>query len=293
LDRGIGWFSQVAVKKLGNGNSVKFWKDVWLGEQCLAQRFPRLFGISVQQDEVITNVGSWVNGEWRWGLLWRRNFFVWEETLVQELLNLILNVEITDADDGWIWTPDRVEGFSVKSLYVYLDSLLSPQIQRTSLENFAFNYIWKSGVPSKVCALVWQLFLDRLPTRDNLCRRGVIIRSEDAFCPLCTREVESSRHLFLHCKYAADIWYAVSRWLGVVTVLPANVLMSYGGASRPVFTLRVGLESGRLYAKMRLSYGLFVSGYLLRMVDWPEPLVLCCLRVLCVSSDCGGRAVMF
>ncbi|MCH80955.1 putative ribonuclease H protein [Trifolium medium] len=195
LDKGIGWFSQVAVKKLGNGNSIKFWKDVWVGEQCLAQRFSRLFGISVQQDEFIRNVGSWVNGEWRWGLSWRKNFFVWEQTLVQELLDLISNVAITDADDGWIWIPERVEGFLVKSLYVYLDRLLSPQNQRTSLENFAFNYIWKSGVPSKVSALVWQLFLDRLPTRDNLCHRGVI-RSDDVFCPLCTMEVESSRHLF-------------------------------------------------------------------------------------------------
>ncbi|GAU34065.1 hypothetical protein TSUD_255610 [Trifolium subterraneum] len=101
------------------------------------------------------------------------------------------------------------------------------QEQRTPLEIFAFNYIWKSGVPSKVSALSWQLLLDRIPTRDNLWRRAVI-RDDDAVCPLCVGEVETARHLFLHCCVSAEIWYAVIRWLGVTVALPANVLMSYG-----------------------------------------------------------------
>jgi uncharacterized membrane protein SpoIIM required for sporulation len=42
-------------------------------------------------------------------------------------------------------------------------------------------------------------------------------------------EEETARHLFLHCRFAAAVWYALNRWLGgVVVVLPGEVLMSYG-----------------------------------------------------------------
>jgi hypothetical protein len=74
--------------------------------------------------------------------------------------------------------------FSVKSLYVFLEQSLLNHAQRFPSEAFAFKYIWKSGLSSKVSAMGWQLFLDRVPTRDNLRCRGVI-RAEEALCPLC------------------------------------------------------------------------------------------------------------
>jgi hypothetical protein len=168
LDRGIGWFSHLAVKKMGNGNKIKFWKDVWIGDQSLEVRFPRLFGIFVQQDETVGNIGRWEHGGWRWGLMWRRHF-VWEEAIFQQLLDLVSRVIIKEEEDKWIWNPARDEGFSVKSMYVFLDSILLTQNPRNSMESFAFKYIWKSDVPSKVSALSWQVLLDRVSTRANLC----------------------------------------------------------------------------------------------------------------------------
>ncbi|MCI16926.1 pantothenate synthetase [Trifolium medium] len=32
----------------------------------------------------------------------------------------------------------------------------------------------------------------------------------------------------MHCDFAAQIWYAVCRWLGVVVVLPPDVMIMYG-----------------------------------------------------------------
>jgi hypothetical protein len=39
--------------------------------------------------------------------------------------------------------------------------------------------------------------------------------------------LELSQYLFLHCSFAASIWYGLNRWLGVVSVLPPNVAQSY------------------------------------------------------------------
>jgi hypothetical protein len=47
-------------------------------------------------------------------------------------------------------------------------------------------------------------------------------------CPLCGTVGETSNHLFLHCSFAAAVWYALNRWLGVVVVLPGEVILSYG-----------------------------------------------------------------
>jgi hypothetical protein len=57
LDEGSNWFNTAAVKKVGNGRT-RFWKDVWATDQSLQMRFPRLYGISVQQDAFVSDVGS-------------------------------------------------------------------------------------------------------------------------------------------------------------------------------------------------------------------------------------------
>jgi hypothetical protein len=227
LDKDEGWFRQVAIRKVGSGNKTKFWKDVWIDGQTLQDRFPRLFGSSVQQNEVIHNMGRWEDGIWRWELGWRRHFFVWENEQLIELRGVLDNITLSEAGDSWIWRPNVGEGFSVKSLYVWLDVLLVPREVVTSLEAFSFRTIWKGAVPSKVSALVWQLFLNRIPTKDNL-RRRHILSNDESDCVMCTGSTETATHLFMHCDFAAQIWYCVCRWLGMEIVLPPDPMMLYG-----------------------------------------------------------------
>jgi hypothetical protein len=100
--------------------------------------------------------------------VWRRKFFVWEEGILQELMDLLALVRMSDANDRWIWNPGNEDGFSVKSAYVFLDYSLNPRMPMPSLENFVFKFFWKSGVPSMKSALSWKILLDHVPTRDYL-----------------------------------------------------------------------------------------------------------------------------
>jgi hypothetical protein len=226
VDSSGGWFSHSAKKIVGIGNSTRFWKDVWLGEQSLCSRFPRLFGISLSKDITVGQAGSRVDGVRRWDLLWRRHLFVWEQELLTELLAILDGVLLTDTIDRWIWKPGIGGLFSVKATYVFLDSTLNIITPRSSLESFALKFIWKSGVPSKVSALAWQLLLNKIPTRDNLRRRNVLSLA-DSRCIFCDLYVESTCHLFLHCCYTAEVWYALTRWLGVVLILPPTMSSSF------------------------------------------------------------------
>lgn len=41
------WFAEGLRKKLGRGDRSKFWEEVWMGDRCLKELFPRLYSISV------------------------------------------------------------------------------------------------------------------------------------------------------------------------------------------------------------------------------------------------------
>ncbi|GAU26446.1 hypothetical protein TSUD_294120 [Trifolium subterraneum] len=221
------WLSQVVKRRMGGGSTISFWKDIWVGDQTLQHRFPRLYGISMQQNNSVREVGNWVEGGWRWELLWRRNFFAWEEELVRELEDVIRHMATTEEEDRWVWIPNEADGFSVKSLYVFLEGMFLPTNHLCDFERFTFKKIWKTPVPSKVCALAWQVCLDRIPTKENLVSRK-IMRREDALCPTCGETIETVRHLFLHCRFASAVWYRVNRWLGTMVVIPHDIIMSHG-----------------------------------------------------------------
>jgi hypothetical protein len=55
-----------------------------------------------------------------------------------------------------------------------------------------------------------------------------MLQQNDAVCVECDNLRETTLHLFLHCEFAVVIWYTVCRWLGVVIVIPADIIMSYG-----------------------------------------------------------------
>ncbi|GAU50808.1 hypothetical protein TSUD_288340 [Trifolium subterraneum] len=90
LDGDSNWFSLAVGKRVGRGDSTFFWNEVWVGGQSLRQGFPRLFGISLQQDVLIQDAGSLVEGRWQWNLLWRRERFQWEEDQYHDFVDVML-----------------------------------------------------------------------------------------------------------------------------------------------------------------------------------------------------------
>lgn len=63
------WFKMGVKRKLGKGNKIKFWDEVWLGNLFLGYIACR--GI----ERVIEELGKWQGMKWKWMLSWRRVFF--------------------------------------------------------------------------------------------------------------------------------------------------------------------------------------------------------------------------
>ncbi|KAL8246779.1 hypothetical protein R6Q59_007995 [Mikania micrantha] len=72
---------------------------------------------------------------------------------------------------------------------------------------------WCKWVPIKVNLLAWRAWHGRLPTMENLVKKG--IRVDSLLCPLCKECLESACHLFSSCFVAAMIWHGVSSWCGI------------------------------------------------------------------------------
>jgi len=122
---------------------------------------------------------------------------------------LLQNVNLpVDKVDKWLWTLESSKVFTVRSAYKHLTT------QPPLVSSVDASFLWHKDVPLKVVLFVWRLFRDRLPTKDNLLRHGVI----DHTSKLCVSScgfLESSNHLFIHCNFFGTVWQFIHRWLGL------------------------------------------------------------------------------
>jgi hypothetical protein len=74
--------------------------------------------------------------------------------------------------------------------------------------------------------MVWRLLRNRLPTKDNLLRRG-IIKVDSAACVAGCSVPETAFHLFLYCDISSGLWADVRLWLGIYAVYPGDIRLHY------------------------------------------------------------------
>jgi hypothetical protein len=118
------------------------------------------------------------------------------------------------------WLPPH--GDPTKSTYVLLADKFLGEITTTREDISAFKALWNCPAPSKVLCFSWKVLHNRVATRDNLFRRGIIHQEGDRMCMLCDSGVESVVHLFVYCD--VSLWGRVFSWLGVEWLLPHNVV---------------------------------------------------------------------
>ena len=70
--------------------------------------------------------------------------------------------------------------------------------------------IWRAAIPPSQSCIYWRLNHNKMPTDENLRRRGWIVVS---ICSLCLSKDESSDHLFFRCPFADHLWEWISNKL--------------------------------------------------------------------------------
>ncbi|GJX51872.1 RNA-directed DNA polymerase, eukaryota, reverse transcriptase zinc-binding domain protein [Tanacetum coccineum] len=186
-------------RKLGNGDSIRFWDDVWCGSQPLKVQFPRVYMLDNDKSCCVAN---------RLGLHDRSSIFRRpprggiESFQLSDLKLLVGSIVLSENRDSWLWSLDVSKGFSVASVRSLMES------HTLDVGNLVTR--WNKNVPIKVNVFLWRLSLNKLPSRMNLDRKG--IDADSFLCPTCQDDVETVNHIFFNCDLAKRLWALLARW---------------------------------------------------------------------------------
>ena len=149
---------------------------------------------------------------------------------VQRLSACVLQVGTIDR---WVWNPHVSQSYTIKPAYSYSTAM------NTNINEEFDSFLWLKAVPLKVNILMCRLFLNRLPTKDNVFRRGAIADTQLFFVALCG-EFEDHNHVFFQCDVYGRLWLLVSNWLALVSAFHGNIchhahqFCGLGGSSKKI-----------------------------------------------------------
>jgi len=81
--------------------------------------------------------------------------------------------------------------------------------------------------------------LDKLRTRINLDKRGVIVLSR--LCPLCKKSEETAQHVFISCEIAQKVWDNCDRWIGISSVRQQTMVNHYHNSHLLAFNKKINI----------------------------------------------------
>jgi hypothetical protein len=116
-----------------------------------------------------------------------------DAALASQIQKIILPVD--DAPDKLCWTSSP-DGELNSSIAYRTISGHNPKVPWAKL-------LWNSYIPPSRSFITWRLIHNKLPTDENLRRRGCLIVS---ICNFCCKATESSHHIFFDCPVTSKLW---------------------------------------------------------------------------------------
>jgi hypothetical protein len=188
---------------IGKGESISYWKDNWLGVPLVEAMNipPRTFKhLNSQVLEMIENF-SWVIPS---------NIVERDPTLVAKIVSTVIPRQ--QYDDRLVWKKSKDGVLTSKQAYEFL---FPP-----SADPSWYIQLWRPFIPPSCSFVVWRYLHYKMPTDENLRKRGCVTVS---ICVLCMSDYESTTHLFLTCPFAAALW----NWLGICSWSSLTEQISY------------------------------------------------------------------
>ena len=181
--------------KIGNGESINFWTDTWCGD-------PLIQTLNIPHDlhdDLNSNVSNMISNS-----KWNIPGCILQAYPPLRHLTETISLPIIQKDDQFIWKHSHDGSLSFKDAYLF-HCPVGQNIHWAKL-------IWNSSIPPSKSLTIWRALHDKLPTDDNLSKRGCHLPS---ICNLCGKEVETSVHLFFQCIFAKFIWSWLSSTINV------------------------------------------------------------------------------
>ncbi|XP_071708947.1 uncharacterized protein [Rutidosis leptorrhynchoides] len=221
-------------RRIGDGSITAFWKDFWLGDSILKQKFSRLYRLETDQDAKVSDRIRWSEGRCKFTWGWSRNIRGRANVDLQVLITLINSYTCSGRDfDEWSWMMSSNGRFTAKKLQCLIEEiyLTDGRGGRETMRN--------SLVPKKVEIFIWRVLHKRIPVLIELDKRGVDLHS--VRCPICDNDVETIKHSLIFCNLAYDTWSRVYKWWGLGNYTNLSINETFCGITN-VRTLDMGFK---------------------------------------------------
>ncbi|RVW23803.1 putative ribonuclease H protein [Vitis vinifera] len=201
----------------GDGERIRFWEDLWWGDQIFKDQYPRLFRVVMDKNIPISSILGFAR-PFSWNFNFRRNV---SDSKIEDLECLMRSLDCmhlsTSASDVRSWSLLSSGLFTIKSFFTTLSQMSD------SFPFFPTKFVWKSHVPFKVKAFVWLVAHKKVNTNDLLQLRRPHKALSPDICKLCMEQGESADHLFLHCSMLLGLWHRLFQLAKMDWVPPRNI----------------------------------------------------------------------
>ncbi|KAF1872450.1 hypothetical protein Lal_00016748 [Lupinus albus] len=188
---------QNALWLVGDGKKVNFWKDNWTGHALVDMlRIP-----AAMHSSLVAKVSDFVlNTVWTIPTVFAKTF--------PNVMDNIVQFSISRNQDKLIWQGTNNGILSLKDAYACI---------KPDLEDMNWcKLIWTKFIPPSKSFSTWRLFHHKMPTDENLQKRGCHLAS---LCSNCYSQIETSNHVFLTCSFVVQLW----DWLGGIFKIHFNI----------------------------------------------------------------------
>uniref|UniRef100_I1Q9W3 Reverse transcriptase zinc-binding domain-containing protein n=1 Tax=Oryza glaberrima TaxID=4538 RepID=I1Q9W3_ORYGL len=93
------WVRRLAVRKVGKGDRVQFWDDVWCGEVPLSVIFPKLHNISRNQG--VSVVYRTISLMQRWRIMLKGDMLVMANKWMEEVMIKLLQLKLINLPEAF------------------------------------------------------------------------------------------------------------------------------------------------------------------------------------------------
>ncbi|XP_071695666.1 uncharacterized protein [Rutidosis leptorrhynchoides] len=211
-------FNTSFVKTAGNGATTSFWNEVWIGDECLRNKFKWMYQLEEKNDATvqdrIVKIGDICSGSW----CWTRSPLGRALGELENLSNMINSFVFRNIDgDSWSWNMTSSGRFTTKALTdlieekIFAGNTLHIETQCNNL------------IPKKIEVFTWRARLRRLAVR--------VMDLDSILCPLCNNDIESVEHSLILCQNAMEVWKKVYNWWGFTNVSNLSISEAFLGRS--------------------------------------------------------------
>ena len=191
-------YRSITTSEIHNGRTTLFWKDIWLENELLCEKFPHLYSFVLNEDASVADMSSSHVPSHHFMLPLSVEAYDEREQILQTLASVDHTSELEDIRI-FAWGNKQ---FTSAEYYNFIFSGLSTKD--------IYQKVWKSKAPPKLKVFVWLLIRDRLNTKDMIIRRQWNIE-DGPYCVLCNSNILESRdHLFFDCGFARRCWDTIN-----------------------------------------------------------------------------------